>query len=155
MKIKTMPLAAALLFLAPGLAQAQAASDACALVAPADVSQILGTPLDPPEKRPGASSPDVTFTQCSFASPDGMKSLTIGFRVSKKPDGGAGPARQAAVDAGMRVEDVPGLGDAAFWTGLQLQAFQGTNVQLVISTFGIDQAKDKSIAVARKALAKP
>jgi hypothetical protein len=124
-------------------------------VSVADVQQVLGVPLDPPEKRPGPATPDVTFTMCSFASADGMKSLTIGYRVSKKPDGGAGPARQAAVDAGMKVEDVPGLGDAAFWTGLQLQAFRGTNVQIAISTFGIDGAKDKAIAVARKALAKP
>lgn len=152
---KTMRLGACALLLAPALAGAQAPTDACALLTREEVQQIVGVPLAAPEKRPGASSADVTFTQCAFASEDGMKSLTLGYRVSKKPDGGAPVARQAMVDAGMKVEDVAGLGDAAFWTGMQLQAFRGTNVQFVVSTFGFDGAKDKAIAVARKALAKP
>jgi hypothetical protein len=137
------------------LAGAQPPSDACTLVTRDEVQQIVGVPLAAPEKRPGTSGPDVTFTQCAYASEDGMKSLSIGYRVSKKPDGGAPVARQAAVDAGMRVEDVAGLGDAAFWTGMQLQAFRGTNVQVVVSVFGIEGAKDKAVAVARRALAKP
>ncbi len=60
------------------------------------------------------------------------------------------------IDSGMKVEDVTGVGDAAFWTlGMnQLQTFKGTNIQAVISVFGFEKPKEKAIEVAKKTLEK-
>jgi hypothetical protein len=136
--------------------QPAAANDACALVTTADVQQAVGAPVGDPERRPAASSADVTFTNCSWPSPDGFKSLGVGLRLSKKGDGDPAYARQTMAGSGMTVEDVAGLGDVAFWTvGMnQLQVFRGKHTQLTVTVLGFGQPKDVAIAVARKALEK-
>ena len=128
---------------------------ACALVSKAEMQAILGEPLAEPEKRasapPGAA---VAFSLCAYPSEDGMKSLSVGLRTSQKGDNDPAFARQTMVNNGFQVEDVAGLGDAAFWTGLQLEAFKGKHVQVVVSVMGFKDAKGRAIAAARKALEK-
>ncbi|HET8647128.1 MAG TPA: hypothetical protein VFO85_16645 [Vicinamibacteria bacterium] len=129
-------------------------TDACGLVTKAEVEQILGTAVGEPQSLPGASSADVSFTQCTFASPEGDKTLGVALRVSKKGDGQPEAARQVMVSSGAKVEDVPGLADAAFWAGMQLQAFRGRHAQLVVTVLGFPNGKDAAVQVARKALAR-
>ena len=131
---------------------AEAPAEACALVSKAEVAQIVGAAVDDPESRPGASSADVTFTQCTWAS--GFKSIGLGVRISKKGDSEPAYARQTMIDSGMKVEDVPGLGDTAFWTGMQLQAYRGKTHQVVVTVMGFDKAKERAVELARKALSK-
>ena len=143
------------LLLAAGAAPASAA-DACALITKAEMETIAGRPMSagaPPTVVP-PKSPDVTFTQCSWPTADGDNPIGIGVRISKKGDGEPGYARQVAVDSGFKVEDVAGLGDVAFWTGIQLQVFRGKDLQLVVNIMGHRDGKEKAIQVARKALAK-
>jgi hypothetical protein len=131
------------------------AADACALLSKADMSAITGQPMADgakPSVVPPASA-DVTFSQCTWTTAEGDDPVTVSVRTSKKGDGEPAYARQVAVDSGMKVEDVAGLGDAAFWTGMQLQVFRGRHLQIVVSLMGHAAPKDKAVQVARKALA--
>jgi hypothetical protein len=133
-----------------------AAVDACALLTKAEVEAIAGRPMSkgaPPPALPPASA-DVTFTQCSWPTADGDNPIGISVRISKKGDSAPAYARQTAIDSGFKVEDVSGLGDLAFWNGIQLQVFRGKDLQLVVNIMGHADGKEKAIQVARKALAK-
>ena len=155
MKKTALATSLALLLAAVG-ASPVAAADACALITKAEMEAIAGQPMSagaPPPATPPAS-PDVTFTQCSWPTADGDSPIGIGVRISKKGDSAPQYARQVAVDSGFKVEDVSGLGDVAFWTGIQLQVFRGKDLQLVVNVMGHRDAKEKAIQVARKALAK-
>jgi hypothetical protein len=155
--MKTAPAVAAItLLLGAAGASTAAAVDACALLTKAEMEAITGRPMSkgaPPPAVPPASA-DVTFTQCSWPTADGDDPIGIGVRISKKGDSAPAYARQTAIDSGFKVEDVAGLGDVAFWTGIQLQVFRGKDLQIVVSVMGHKDAKDKAIQVARKALAR-
>jgi hypothetical protein len=132
------------------------ALDACALVSKAEIEAIAGRPMAkgaPPPAVPPTSA-DVTFTQCSWPTPDGDDPIGLAVRISKKGDSAPGYARQTAIDSGFKVEDVSGLGDLAFWNGIQLQVFRGKDLQIVVNVMGHRDGKDKAIQVARKALAR-
>ena len=154
MKISSPPL---LVILCCAAAASPAfAVDACALLTKAEVEAIAGRPMSkgaPPPAVPPASA-DVTFTQCSWPTADGDNPIGLAVRISKKGDSAPGYARQTAIDSGFKVEDVSGLGDLAFWNGIQLQVFRGKDLQLVVNVMGHRDAKEKAIQVARKALAK-
>lgn len=128
---------------------------ACDLVSKDEMQAIIGEPLGEPEKKavppPGAT---VAFSLCTYPSKDGMGSLGLGLRTSQKGDNDPAFARHTMVSNGFKVEDVPGLGDAAFWTGIQLEAFKGKHVQLVVSVTGFADAKGRAVKAARKALEK-
>ena len=139
----------------PPAATAATVPDVCSLLAKADVQAIVGEPLGEPTKGPQLpSSPDVTTSQCMYASADGMKSLSVLVRNSKRGDNAPGYSRQVMVDSGVKVEDVPGVADTAFWAGVQLQAFRGANLQIVVSVTGFARPRDTAAAVARKVLEK-
>jgi hypothetical protein len=131
-------------------------AEACTLLTRADVEAIAGRPMAEGAKPPMVPpvSADVTLSMCSWTTPDGDDPIGVTVRTSKKGDSEPAFARQTAVDAGMRVEDVSGVGDVAFWTGLQLQVFRGKNVQLVVQVMGHREPKEKAVQVARKALLK-
>jgi hypothetical protein len=134
---------------------AATAPDVCSLLAKADVQAIVGEPMGEPTKGPQVpSSPDVTTSQCMYASADGMKSLSVLVRNSKRGDNAPGYSRQVMVDSGVKVEDVPGVADTAFWAGVQLQAFRGANLQVIVSVMGFARPRDAAVAVARKVLEK-
>lgn len=149
-------LAGALLTVLLVAASPAAALDACTLITRAEMTAIAGRPMSagaPPPALPPPSS-DVTFSQCSWPTADGDSPIGISVRISKKGDSAPGYARQTAIDSGFKVEDVAGLGDLAFWTGIQLQVFRGKDLQIVVNVMGHKDARDKAIQVARKALAK-
>jgi hypothetical protein len=153
--MKTALVGTFILMLSAG-ARPAAAVDACALLTKAEIEAIAGRPMSkgaPPPAVPPASA-DVTFTQCSWPTADGDDPIGIGVRISKKGDSAPAYARQTAIDSGFKVEDVAGLGDLAFWNGIQLQVFRGKDLQVVVNIMGHKDAKEKAIQVARKALAK-
>ena len=148
--------AAILALSAAGAAAPAFAVDACALLTKVEVEAIAGRPMSkgaPPPAVPPASA-DVTFTQCSWPTADGDNPIGLAVRISKKGDGAPGYARQTAIDSGFKVEDVSGLGDLAFWNGIQLQVFRGKDLQIVVNVMGHKDGKAKAIQVARKALAR-
>jgi hypothetical protein len=156
MKAMLAVAAPVVLLLQSGESRAQPAADACALVTKAEVEAIAGKPMTAgakPSVLPPVSA-DVTFSQCTWTMPDGDGPITMSVRTSKKGDGEPAFARRTAVDMGMKVEDVSGVGDVAFWTGLQLQAFRGRHVQVVIQVSGQAAPRDKAVLLAKKALAR-
>ena len=128
---------------------------ACSLLPKAEAEAVAGEPLGEPKKGPDApASADVTSSQCLYASADGMRSMSVLVRHSKKGDNAPGYVRGVMKDSGMKVEDVPGLGDTAFWAGVQLQAFKGAHVQVVVSMMGFDRPRERATAAAGKTLEK-
>ena len=126
---------------------------ACSLLPKAEAEAVVGEPLGEPKKGPEApASADVTTSQCLYASAEGMRSMSVLVRHSKKGDNSPGYVRGVMKDSGMTVEDVPGLGDAAFWAGVQLQAFKGAHVQVAVTMMGFDRPRERATAAARKTL---
>lgn len=126
---------------------------ACGLLPKAEAEAVAGQPLGEPQKGPEApASADVTASQCLYASADGTRSMSVLVHHSKKGDNSPGYVRGVMKDSGMKVEDVPGLGDAAFWAGVQLQAFKGAHVQVVVTMMGFDRPRERATAAARKVL---
>jgi hypothetical protein len=139
----------------PAAKSTQAIPHTCTLLPKAEAEAVAGEPLGEPKKGPEApASADVTASQCLYASSDGMRSMSVLVRHSKKGDNEPGYARGAMKSSGMTVTDVPGLGDAAFWTGGQLQAFKGRHVQVVVSMIGFERPEERATAAARKLLEK-
>ena len=134
-------------------APAAAVGHACSLLPKAEAEAVVGEPLGEPKKGPDApASADVTASQCLYASADGMRSMSVLVRHSKKGDNSPGYVRGVMKDSGMKVEDIPGVGDTAFWAGVQLQAFKGAHVQVVVSIMGFDRPRERATAAARKTL---
>jgi len=137
-------------------AAAPRAVDACSLLSKAEMEAIAGGAMAEGKKLPAVppASDDVAFSMCTWTTADGDNPIGVSVRISKKGDGAPAYARQVAVDSGLKVEDVDGFGDVAFWTGMQLQVFRGRHLQLIVNVMGHAGAKDKAVQVARKALAK-
>jgi len=115
---------------------------ACTLLSKAEAEGIVGEPVTDGKKGPEPpSSKDVSVSQCVYASADGLKSLGVLVRRSARGDNSPGYARQTMVDSGMKVQDVAGVGDGAFWAGVQLQAFKGAGDQVVVTVMGFDRPK--------------
>lgn len=86
----------------------------CAAVSPATVAQLVGE---------GASeqvyaTEDGSAAGCTFSGADG-RTLTVNLARGPRPDGGIAALftanRGMLESAGHRLEDEPGLGDAAYW----------------------------------------
>ena len=139
-----------------GTAQAQKTMPhACTLLPRADAQVIIAEPIGEPKKGPEApASADVTTSQCLYATTDGLRSMTVLVRHSKRGDNSPGYVRKTISDSGMKVTDVAGVGDTAFWAGVQLQAFKGANHQVVVTMMGISRPQERAADAARKVLAK-
>jgi hypothetical protein len=139
-----------------GTAEAQKTMPhACALLPRADAEAVIGEPIGEPKKGPEApASADVTTSQCIYATTDGQRSMSVLVRHSKKGDNSPGYVRKTMSDSGMKVTDVADVGDTAFWTGVQLQAFKGANYQVAVTMMGIGRPQERAAAAARKVLAK-
>jgi len=138
-----------------GAAPAAAIPHTCTLLPKPEAEAIVGETLGDAKKGPEPpASADVTSSQCIYASADGLRSMSVLVRHSKRGDNSPGYARGVLVDSGMKVSNVPGVGDAAFWAGVQLQAFKGANLQVVVTMMGIDRPEARATAAARKILEK-
>jgi hypothetical protein len=80
--------------------------------------------------------------------------MTLMLRISSAGDNNPGYAKQVIIDSGIKVEDVSGVGDVAFWSGMQLQAFKGKNIQVIVNVYGFENEKEKAVQVAQKVIGK-
>lgn len=143
---------------APGAAPVPAAQsrDACAILPAAQVAAIVGQQvrdsLALSMTGPGGA---VTLSQCNYATEANPAVASLMVRRGQEGQAAAaasqGP-RQTLVESGIPVEDVPGLGDLAFWGGNQLHVFTDSGWYLIVTpeaSGGLTQAR----ALAEKALA--
>jgi hypothetical protein len=129
--------------------------EACSVMSNEEVQNIVGEPIGDPEKGPEfPKGTGVAVSQCSYSSVDGSKSLTLMVRISSVGDNDPDYAKRVMTESGVKVEDVSGVADAAFWSGMQLQAFKGKNIQVIVSVFGFENEKEKAVQVAQKAIGK-
>ncbi len=128
---------------------------ACMLLSAAEAEAIVGEPVRQAQMGPEPSyPPHISSSQCVYATSDGGKSLGVLVRHSSNGDNAPAYARKTMADSGLKVEDVAGVGDAAFWAGVQVQAFKGANDQVIVTVMGFDPAKDKAVAAAKKVIDK-
>jgi hypothetical protein len=140
--------------------EAVSPTDACALLSRAEFRRIAGEEVAEPRQGPPLPAPsaDVTVSECTFASADGARSVTLLVRRSRRGDNDPDYVRRAFARGGMLVQEMPGLGDAAFWAGRQLNAFKGAHVQVVVTVAGFSdargfaRARQRGEQVARRAL---
>jgi hypothetical protein len=148
----------------PGPVQAQGAPaparHACSLVSKDEFRRIAGEAVADPREGPPLPPPrgDVSVSQCTYASADGSHSLDLLVRTSLRGDNDPDYVRRAFARGGMLVQELPGLGDSAFWAGRQLNAFKGAHVQVVVTVAGFAdangfaKARRRGEKVARQAL---
>ena len=129
--------------------------EACSVLSKEDVQNIVGEPVGDPEKGPNfPKGTGVALSQCSYNSANGSKSMTLMLRISSAGDNNPGYAKQVIIDRGIKVEDVSGVGDVAFWSGMQLQAFKGKNIQVIVNVYGFENEKEKAVQVVQKVIGK-
>lgn len=145
---------------------------ACELLSKADAEAVLGVTLQPPQPNSSFRSllDDQDFLKgpvgrvCSFTNwgphqprPAKVVSFSLEVRYSPTPDAHAVDEVRKQVDQRTydHPADLPGLGDAAFWTGppnnVTLFVFRGGTVRLLIGPSDIGLDKEKALAF--KALA--
>lgn len=137
------------------------ATDACAVFDKAVVAKVLGTSVT--EASLGlvheANGNEAATSECTYTLADGR--ATIMTRWSPIGDNSEGAINEArntlnqvmkAFGAGP-AEDVAGLGKASIWAGKagQLQTFIGEDRMVLITVPDGPDAKDKAIALAKKA----
>jgi TPR repeat protein len=164
-----LPLGLAVLWCSSAYAQNKSA---CELVSKADAEAVLGVTLQPPQPNTSFRSllDDQDFLKgpvgrvCNFTNwgphqprPARVVSFSLEVRYSPTPDAHAVDEVRKQVDQRTydHPADLPGLGDAAFWTGppnnVTLFVFRGGTVRLLIGPSDI--GLDKERALALKALA--
>ena len=161
---RTLAIVSAVAFAAPATAAPAGTQapppHACSLVSKGEFQRIAGVPVADPRKDPPLplDKPDVVVSQCTYESADGLSSVTLLVRPSRKGDNDPAYVRRAFTRGGMLVQELPGLGDSAFWAGRQLNAFKGAHVQVVVTVAGFAdadgfaKARRRGEKVARRAL---
>ena len=128
------------------------APQACTVVSKEDAQKIAKESIGEVRAEKPTQSEKVIVTQCAYASTDGMKSMNLLVRISNAEDNSPDYVKQTMKDSGMPIEDVSGVGDTAFWTMMQFQAFKGKGLQVVVSVFGFSEPKEKAMGMAKLAL---
>jgi hypothetical protein len=143
-----------------------AITSACRELDRAQVAAALGVPTVTAEERPGSNQPGGSSSYaCGYLGGGPHLDLDISTELASRTP-------QLAVDLVIRqytgvLQNVPGLGDAATFTGpsapgadpawqtLVTSRIEGSQMRTVIlSTFSSGQAKGKLIALARSVLAR-
>ncbi|WP_326525793.1 hypothetical protein [Sphingomonas sp.] len=139
------------------------ATDACSVIDKAAMSEVLGRPVTETslalvhEPTPGGS--DAGTSECTYMLDGGRATvMTRWSPINDNTDGAINTARSTmkqtlAAFGGGEVEDIAGLGKASIWVGKvnQLQTFIGEDRMVLITVPTGADAKDKAIALARKA----
>ncbi|MDF2772375.1 MAG: hypothetical protein K0S86_1869 [Geminicoccaceae bacterium] len=130
-------------------------SDACELLPAADASTVFGETV-----RDSVallmSEGDRILSQCNYASASNPVVGSLMIRRSapgETVEQGSKGAREAMTQSGGTVEDVPGLGAAAFWVSGQLHVWTDNGWYLIASpsaSGGLTQAR----AMVEKAIAR-
>lgn len=135
-------------------------TDACAVLPGDRVAQTLGLPLNKADLRDVMtdSGNGMSSSRCVYDFPDGLASLNL----ERFPNGSdmasifSGTRSLLARNGSVAIEDVPGLGERAFWVAEDnnLYIMLDDNRQIVLATARLDVAgtKDKLIALARTIL---
>lgn len=158
MSMRSRLLAATLCAAAAGCASTPGVTDACALLAPADIRAVQGE--EPAQTKPSEqTSGEVTFHQCFYTLPTFAKSVSLGvgtparefwremFHEGKKEEG--------EEESHTPPRAVPNLGDEAFWIPLRIGAtlyVLDRNAMIRVSVGGNDSDAvrlEKSVALAR------
>lgn len=136
-------------------ATSSAPASACALLPATDVTAVIGeTVRDSVAMQmtgePGAPS----LSQCHYASASNPVAASLMLRRSATGETvaqGSQSVRETMKQSGITLEDVPGLGEVAFWGGNQLHVFTNNGWYLIVSppaSGGLAQAR----ALAERAL---
>ncbi len=139
------------------------ATDACSVIDKATLGQVLGTTVTEAslglvhEPTPGAG--DAATSECSYILADGRASVMtrwspINDNTQATIDTARSTMKQTlAAFGGGAVEDIPNLGKASIWVEKvgQLQTFIGDDRMILITVPSGAGAKDKAIALAKKA----
>lgn len=139
--------------------------DACALLTRAEVQAAIGEPVANPSSaiNTAGDASMAAVADCSFDSAkDGSsKSIAILVRKSSRPEytpSAIAGYRKELVANGVKLEDVSGLGIAAFWSRepmMQLTVFRDGTVFFNLTVFGFadaSAARAKAVDLARKVL---
>ena len=145
---------------------AKTAMNACTLMREADFSSVISGKVTITE-QPSASSDDISVTNCAADSPDGKVSIGLLVREHLSDDTVSPSAAQAKtlVDsaekggmlAGMTMEPVGGLGEAAMWTPQlgQLSVFyRGGSAHFIVTAMNAPDNKAAALSLAQQILAK-
>jgi hypothetical protein len=123
--------------------------DPCTLLTPEEVGEVQGGPTDPGEP---ASGRPATNPGCVFGQTDDPKLTTITVFAG---DQARFQEEREVVEQYNPVEDIPGLGDAAFIGASVLHVRKG---ELIITLFvgspTAEEEKAKAVKLAPKALAR-
>jgi hypothetical protein len=130
---------------------ANAGSDPCALVTPAEASEALGATVGEPE-RPAAGNIPPMLTSCNYIAPKGQGVAVLTLLVRRS--GGAAEARSGfeSTRTGMpETQDVPGVGEQAFWMAgaNQLHVLAGST-HLIIGGAELDKARTVAAAAVQR-----
>lgn len=139
------------------------ASDACALLDKANMGTILGTPVT--ETRLGlvnkAGAATAATSECTYTLSD-SSTVTFMTRMSPIADNtaeviastrsGVENTLKSMGSSDVTVEDVPGLGKAAFFVPKigQLNVFYDDSRSAMVTVPAGPDAKDKAITIAKK-----
>lgn len=137
------------------------ATDACAVYPKAVIEQVLGVKVESADlslvHEPNGA--EAGTSECSYVLSEGRASvMTRWSPISDNSQGAIDTAKDAMNQTlkafgGGQVEDVPGVGKATFWIDKvdQLQSFIGEDRMVLITVPDSPDAKDKAIALAKKA----
>ena len=118
---------------------------ACHLVTRDEGAATLGEAVDEPVEQvisPG-SAETAAFSMCTVqATATPGKTLSLSLRVSPVDDSQPDSVRQTLTDSGVTAEDVPGIGDTAFWGASELHVFFNGNSYLSVSLRGLDDGPE-------------
>lgn len=140
------------------------ATDACGIIDKATLGTVLGTTVSETSlglvHEPNAASGEAATSECSYTLADGSATvMTRWSPINDNTDGVISQTRNAtqqalsAFGSSAKVEDIPGVGKASLWVEKigQLQTFIGEDRMVTITVPAGAGAKDKAIALARKA----
>jgi hypothetical protein len=137
------------------------ATDACAMVDKAAMATFLGTAIESTSLGLVNQSDGTTAagSECTYLLAEGGRAQLL-LRQSPINDNTpeaiamARSGTQQTIDAfgGGKIEDIPGLGKAAFWVGKidALNVFIGEDRFAIITLPASDAAKDQAIAIAKR-----
>lgn len=143
------PAGAAQSFAPTPSASPAATLSACALVTQAEVEQALGRAVRTRAEANGRTSSECGFSEA--ASADGAATLTLGWGPE-----GAPVFEGTRTMPNMGVRPAPGIGDDAYWTGLndsyQMLYVRKGDHNLIVSTLGRHDRRAAGEQLARAAL---
>jgi hypothetical protein len=135
--------------------RAVAPANACALLPGSEVGGLIERAVrDTLAMQTDGGAGGATVSQCNYATAQNPAVASLMLRRSAQGETvaqGSRSARESLTQSGTVVEDVPGLGETAFWGGNQLHVFTKDGWYLIVTASdGLGIAR----ALAERALAR-